>query len=227
MNAALAALGLVVGAAGGWFGATFAGRVLAERDYDDEEISPQPAWVPPVTATATAAACALAPVFVDGDWVLPSYLAFIVLTMMLIVTDVQARLIPDRINYPGTMIAAGLLFIGGIADDGGDAIFRAAIGAAIYFAVTLGLFVVGGGRSFGGGDVKLSVVLGLFTAYLGWDVLVSAIVLGFLIGGLAGVVLLVFRLRSMREHFAFGPPLTVGAYLAIAYGEELVRWYLR
>lgn len=219
-------VGLVVGAPAGWFGARHAARVLAERD-DDTPIDPQPAWVAPVTAAVTAVVLAMVPLVVDGEWVLPAYLWFAALTMTLVVTDIQARLIPDRINYPGTGVAAALLLVGGILDGGGGAIGRAAVGAAIYFGVTLALFVVGGGRSFGGGDVKLSVVLGLFTAYLGWDVLVAAIVLGFLVGGLAGLALLVSRLRSLRDHFAFGPPMVLGAYLAIAFGEELVRWYLR
>jgi leader peptidase (prepilin peptidase)/N-methyltransferase len=228
MNEALAAvLAALLGAPAGWYGARYAGRVLAEREDDEEEIPPQPAWVPPVTATVTAAVFAAVPLVVDGDWVLPAYLWFAGLTMVLVVTDVQARLIPDRINYPGTSVAAALLLIGAVLDGGGDGIFRAVIGAGAYFAVTLALFVVGGGRSFGGGDVKLSAVLGLFTAYIGWDVLVAAIVLGFLIGGLAGVVLLVSRLRNLRDHFAFGPPMVLGAYIAVAYGIELVDWYLR
>lgn len=228
MNEALVAvLGAVLGAPAGWYGARYAARVLAEREDDEEEIPPQPAWVPPVSAVVTAAAFAGVAASVGGDWVLPAYLWFAGLTMVLVVTDIQARLIPDRINYPGTAVAAALLLIGAILDGGGDGIVRAAIGAGSYFAVTLALFVVGGGRSFGGGDVKLSVVLGLFTAYIGWDVLVAAIVLGFLLGGLAGVALLVSRLRSLRDHFAFGPPMVLGAYLAIGYGIELVDWYLR
>jgi leader peptidase (prepilin peptidase)/N-methyltransferase len=228
MNEALAAvLAAVLGAPAGWYGARFAARVLAEREADEEEIPPQPGWVPAVTGVVTAAVFGAVPVFVDGDWVLPAYLWFAGLTMVLVVTDIQARLIPDRINYPGTTVAAALLLVGGILDGGGDGIFRAAIGAGVYFVVTLALFVAGGGRSFGGGDVKLSAVLGLFCAYVGWDVLVAAIVLGFLIGGLAGVALLVFRLRKMRDHFAFGPPMVLGAYIAIAYGIELVDWYLR
>lgn len=226
-GALVALLAAIIGAPVGWYGARFAARVLVEREDDEEDIPPQPAWVPAVTATVTAAVFAAVPLSVEGDWVLPAYLWFAGLTMVLVVTDIQARLIPDRINYPGTTVAAVLLLVGAILDGGGDGIVRAAIGAAVYFAVTLVLFVVGGGRSFGGGDVKLSVVLGLFTAYVGWDVLVAAIVLGFLIGGLAGVALLVFRLRNLRDHFAFGPPMVLGAYIAIAYGIELVDWYLR
>ena len=70
------------------------------------------------------------------------------------------------------------------------------------------------------------MVLGLFSAYLGWDVFVAAVVLGFLVGGVAGVLLVLSRSAGLKDHFAFGPPLTIGAYIAIAYGADLIRWYV-
>jgi leader peptidase (prepilin peptidase)/N-methyltransferase len=221
------ALGLVlavVGAVVGWYAARIADRVLLDRG--EEDITAQPSWVAPVASLFTAVLFALIVVFIEPELMIVPYLAFVALTVTLFVTDVQARLIPDRINYPGTAAVAVLLLVGAVADGNASSLTRAAIGAAIYFLVTLALFVLGGGRSFGGGDVKLSVVLGLFTAFLGWDVLVAAIVLGFLIGGVAGVVLLVSRMRGLRDHFAFGPPMILGAYVSIAAGEELVRWYV-
>lgn len=225
MNATVAGFVLaVIGAAVGWYAARIADRVLLDRDEDD--IVAQPSWVPPVTAVFTAALFVLVAVFIEPELMVFPYLAFVALTVTLFVTDVQARLIPDRINYPGSVAAAGVLLIGAVADGNASSLGRAALGAGIYFLVTLALFVVGGGRSFGGGDVKLSVVLGLFTAFLGWDVLVAAILLGFLIGGVAGVVLLISRARGLRDHFAFGPPMILGAYVSIAAGEELVRWYV-
>ena len=223
-DAALGLLLAVIGGAAGWTGAKVADRVLSDRGEDD--IVVQPSWVAPVVAGFTAALFGLVPVFVEDGFLTVAYLWFVALTMTLFVTDVQARLIPDRINYPGTGIAAGLLLVASVAAGASSSLSRAAVGAGIYFVLTLGLFVVGGGRSFGGGDVKLSVVLGLYTAFLGWDALAAAIVLGFLIGGVAGLVLLVSRMRGLRDHFAFGPPMILGAYIAIAAGEELVRWYV-
>lgn len=220
----LGAVLAVVGAVAGWFGAKIADRVLLDRGEDD--ISPQPSWVPPLTAVVTAALFAAVPFVMEEAWLIVPYLWFVALTMVLVVTDIQARLIPDRINYPGTGVAAGLLLVGAVGAGQSGSLTRAGVGAGIYFLVTLALFVVGGGRSFGGGDVKLSAVLGLYTAFLGWDVLVAAIVLGFLIGGVAGLLLLVTRARGLRDHFAFGPPMVLGAYVALAAGEEIVRWYV-
>ena len=221
--AVAAALSAVAGAALGWVGAQFAARVLDERD---EDLAPMPGWVAPATAVVVAGLAAVVPLVIEDGWLVPAYLWFAVLTMTLVVTDIHSQLIPNRINYPGTAVAAGLLLIGAVASADLGSFGRGLAGAAIYYVFTMVLLIIGRGSSFGGGDVKLSVVLGLFTAYLGWDHFGAAVVLGFLIGGVAAVVLLLSRSKGMRDHFAFGPPMVLGAYVGIVWGAEIVDWYL-
>ncbi len=218
---------LLAGLAGlalGWWGAVAAGRVLDERD---EGLPPMPAWVRPVNAAVTGALCFVVPWIVDDAWLVLPYVLFVALTMMLVVTDIHSQLIPNRVNYPGTTIAAATLLVAAVIIGDLDAVFRSIGGALIYYGITMVLLIVGRGSSFGGGDVKLSVVLGIFTAFLGWDVFAAAVVLGFLIGGVAGALLLLIRSKGLRDHFAFGPPMVFGAYIALVWGESLVDWYLR
>ena len=213
----------LVGLGLGWAGAGIATRVLGERD---EDLAPMPRWVRPVTTVVVGALSVAVPLVVDNGWVVPAYVWFVALTMTLVVTDVHSQLIPNRINYPGTGAAAALLVVGAVlSGDVGD-LGRGFAGVAIYYVLTMILLIAGRGRSFGGGDVKLSVVLGLFTAFLGWDQFATGVVMGFLIGGIAALLLLLVRSRGLRDHFAFGPPMVLGAYVGIVWGEAIVNWYL-
>jgi leader peptidase (prepilin peptidase)/N-methyltransferase len=220
-------LGLLVlsllGAVAGASAFTFADQVLQARG---EGIPPMPAWGRPLSAVATAALFLGAVGVVGWSGVLPAYLWFVDVTVTLVATDVHSQLIPDRITLPGTVVAAVLLLIGALFDGDADRLPAAAVGAAVYAVLLLALFMAAPGGGFGGGDVKLAPLLGLFTAYLGGSQLMAAIILGFLVGGLVAVVLVVFRLKALRGHFAFGPPLVIGAYAAIAWGQDIVDWYL-
>jgi len=70
------------------------------------------------------------------------------------------------------------------------------------------------------------ILLGVFAAYRSWGSLVVAVFGGFVLGGLAAIVLLVARRAGRRDLIPFGPALVVGAWVAIAAGEPIVSWYL-
>lgn len=73
----------------------------------------------------------------------------------------------------------------------------------------------------GGGDVKLGIVLGI---WLGFRHLAAALFLSFLSGAFVGLLLLL-RSRTMQLRIPFGPFLSLGAWLAALYGDELIHWY--
>jgi len=96
------------------------------------------------------------------------------------------------------------------------------------------MFLLAGGKGFGYGDVKLSVQLGLFTAYLSWGTLGWAVVITALLGGLVSVVVLIIgaiaRTRARRQQdgdesvsirdvmkaeLPYGPAMIVGAWTAV------------
>jgi leader peptidase (prepilin peptidase)/N-methyltransferase len=198
--------------------------VLAARDD-----GPHPTWrrLPAAAAVAGAVLFPVAGTVAGDGWLVPAYLGFAWLTITLTVTDVRAQLIPDRINYPGSAACAGLLVLGALASGQGGDLGRAVLGALAGGGFFLAVFVLGRGRSFGFGDVKLAPVLGLFTAFAGWEEFGVGVFAGILVGGIAGLVLLVARLRTAREHFAFGPALVAGAWIGLVWGAPVAAWYLR
>ena len=150
--------------------------------------------------------------------------AAFVLVLLLIaatVTDLERRLIPDRITLPG--IALGLLIrlypepravLDGVA--GG------LVGGGIFYAIAWLSPKVFGQEGMGGGDIKLAGMMG---AFLGWKVVLLAIYVGILMGGLVGVLLLLLRLKRFRQYMAFGPFLALGGVVAVLWGHPVLGWY--
>ncbi len=212
ISLAVAAIGLVVG--------VIAEGVATDRPF--ESIRDEPRRTP-LVAVVTAALFAVTPLVVDVDWTLPAYLWFVAVTVTLTLTDMDTKLIPNRILYPGTVIAVVLLIGGGLIENG--PILRAVGGGALYFVLLFVLALIARG-GFGFGDVKLAFLLGMFAAYQSWDTLIVAIFAAFLLGGLVSLLLVVFRIRSRKDAIPFGPYLVLGAYVAIAWAGTISTWYL-
>jgi leader peptidase (prepilin peptidase)/N-methyltransferase len=153
---------------------------------------------------------------VGFGWVLLPYLGFLLLSMALVVTDLEAFRIVDRLNLAGTAILALLLSITALVTGELDALLRGLGGGAVYFAGASLLFILVRGRGFGAGDVKLAVQLGLFTAYLGWSVLGWAVFATAMIGGAVAMVLVLSGSAGRKTELPYGPPMILGAWSAIA-----------
>jgi leader peptidase (prepilin peptidase)/N-methyltransferase len=94
------------------------------------------------------------------------------------------------------------------------------------FALYFGLcFAYPAGMGFG--DVKLSGVLGLYLGWLGWGVWAAGLFLGFLIGGLYGIALLLRGRGGRKTAVPFGPFMLLGVLLAVLVGQRLVDAYLQ
>jgi leader peptidase (prepilin peptidase)/N-methyltransferase len=63
----------------------------------------------PIVELSTAVLFALTPVVVGVTWVLPAYLWFVGVTVVLTITDIDHKLIPNRILFPGITVGAVLL----------------------------------------------------------------------------------------------------------------------
>ncbi len=83
------------------------------------------------------------------------------------------------------------------------------------------LFLFTGGRGIGGGDIKLMAATGLL---LGWQLNI----IGFLIGCILGSIihLTLMAIKKADRVLAFGPYLSMGVFIAMIWGEQLVSWYL-
>jgi leader peptidase (prepilin peptidase)/N-methyltransferase len=170
----------------------------------------------PILALVTASTAMAFALTVGTTWELLAYLAFLMLTAALVVTDLEAFRITDRLNLIGTVLVAALLIAAAAVEGNWSQLVRGLGGAAAYFAGTSLVFLLVRGRGFGAGDVKLSVQLGLFTAYLGWSVLGWAVFATAMIGGVVALVLVLGGAAGRKTELPYGPPMIIGAWAAIA-----------
>lgn len=158
------------------------------------------------------------------EWVLPAYLWFASVSLTLILTDLDHHRIPNRILYPGFVVGL-VLMAGGALLDGEPERLLPAVGGALGYFLILFIVALASRGGFGFGDVKLAGLLGLFAGYGGLGSALVAFFLGVFIGGLVAIVLLVLRRRDRKAEIAFGPPMILGAWIAVPYGGEiLAKW---
>lgn len=156
-----------------------------------------------------------------GLRLLPAYLVFAAVGIALALIDLDVRRLPDAIVLPSYPVLAGLLLVGG----DGDALLRALVGAAVlgafFFVVWL---LVPGGMGFG--DVKLAGLVGAMTAYLTWGTFLVGAFLGFLLGAVAGVLLMAAGRAGRKSALPFGPFMILGAWAAILGAGGIGDFYL-
>jgi leader peptidase (prepilin peptidase)/N-methyltransferase len=166
------------------------------------------------------------PLAVPSLWVLPAYLVFVWAMILLTVTDLDTKLIPNRILGPVTVVGLVLLVLGYVPDTSSGSLVQAAIGGVAYFSVMLVLaLIVRGGLGFG--DVKLAFLIGIFTGYLSLGHVLVTGIGSFLIGGFVALFLLITRRSSRKDAIPFGPFMTSAAILTIFFGQDVINWYLR
>lgn len=98
-----------------------------------------------------------------------------------------------------------------------------ALGALAVGFFILTLFLVTGGKGMGFGDVKLGFILGWL---VGWPAVTISLLAAFVIGALAGLILLASGRRGAKDAVPFGPFLLLGAALAMIWGETAIQWFL-
>ena len=95
------------------------------------------------------------------------------------------------------------------------------------FVVVLVIFTVLARVSRGGigsGDVRLAAVLAMFLAYLGAQYVVLGLALGFVLGGLVAVAMLLSGRANRSTPIAFGPYLCLGAVALVVGGQQITNF---
>jgi leader peptidase (prepilin peptidase)/N-methyltransferase len=72
-------------------------------------------------------------------------------------------------------------------------------------------------RGIGAGDVRLAAVVAMFLGYLGAQYVVQGLALGFILGGVVALLLLISRKATRNTRIAFGPYLAVGSVVTAIY----------
>lgn len=151
------------------------------------------------------------------SWMTP--LAFLVFMILLAVTviDFDTMTIPNGLILSLFVLALLQYFIHPQLD-----LVNRMIGMVSVSGIMLGMTLIIP-DSFGGGDIKLMAASGFL---LGWANNLLAAFIGILIAGVYAIYLLMTKKNSRKDHIAFGPYLSIGIYLALLYGNDIVRWYL-
>jgi leader peptidase (prepilin peptidase) / N-methyltransferase len=159
------------------------------------------------------------------DAALPAFLYLGGLGVALAVIDLDVKRLPNALTLPSYVVVPALLGLAAVADGDPGAWVRAmAAGAALYAFYFVLAFVYPAGMGFG--DVKLAGILGMYLGWLGWDVWLVGAFLGFLLGGLTGVALMVTHRAGRKSEIPFGPFMLAGVLLAVLVGEPLVQAYV-
>lgn len=94
-------------------------------------------------------------------------------------------------------------------------------GAVIGYSI-IGLIVVLTG-GMGKGDIDIALICGLF---LGVKGIAINLFIAFIVGGILGACLLLFKKKGRKEEMAFGPFLALGAIVTILYGNKIFEMYM-
>lgn len=137
----------------------------------------------------------------------------------LAVIDIRERRLPRTLTLPAYAVG-GVCLLAALAT-GGRALLPA-VAAAIAGAVAMRcIYVVAralspGGAGLGRGDVTLSAPLGGWLAWHGWEAWLVGAWAGFALSGLTAAALLLARRVDRETALPHGPPMLLGAVLAVA-----------
>jgi len=136
--------------------------------------------------------------------------------------DLNEMIVPDVISLPGIGVGLILSFfvpyikfinsVSGVVVGGGIILIIALVGSMIFKK-----------EAMGGGDVKLAAMIG---AFLGWRYIIISLFLGFFLGALTGIILMIAKIKSREDMVPFGPFIVLGTFITLLWGEQIISWYL-
>ncbi len=166
-----------------------------------------------------------------------AYVLFVISVLITVfVTDLKSGLIPDNIVFPSIGIAfifkLVLLFL--VSKEtlvtlsmAGHSFSQIAFDAASGFVAGAFFFLIvlfSKGKGMGGGDIKYALFLGFA---LGLANTAVALFLAFLTGAAVSLILIFGGKKRFGQTVAFGPFLSLGAVVALLWGQQMLDWYLR
>lgn len=163
--------------------------------------------------TGGLAALAAAHFFGMGPAGLAHFLIIAVLVTLSYI-DVRTRTLPNSLVILLALVSLYPVLAGGHLVNG---LWGALLMGGIFVVI---LLIFPG--SFGGGDVKLALVLGFL---LGTELSLVALETAVITGALTGVIWGLASGRGLRSFIPFGPFLALGALVALFYGWEIITLY--
>jgi leader peptidase (prepilin peptidase)/N-methyltransferase len=135
--------------------------------------------------------------------------------------DLKTRYILDLVMFPSWVIALALAFVtpwtpylSWPAPDWRTAVVAAVIAGLVFLVLYFGGQLVFGAEAFGFGDVKLAVFIGLVSGLTNLR-MVHALLYGVFLGGFVAIILLITRIRRLKEAVPYGPFLVLGTLIIL------------
>ncbi len=148
--------------------------------------------------------------------------------IVIFVIDLEHKHILDVVTFPAMAIAIIFSFFCGGYEEfwpeiGPGITLSALFGGVVGFVLILLPYMLTRGAGMGYGDVKLAALIGLVC---GFPLVTVALMVGIILGGLAAVFMLLFRLvESRKTAVPYGPFLVAGAAVALIWGDNIFQWW--
>jgi leader peptidase (prepilin peptidase)/N-methyltransferase len=144
--------------------------------------------------------------------------ALFLISVLIVISliDMEHYIIPDKIIV--FAMSAGIVFII-FTHEPPIVSALMGLGSALFFLLALAFASRGG---VGGGDIKLAAVIGMC---LGWPAGLFAVLLGCLLAGVVGLILVLTKVKSMKDVIPFGPYLAAATLIAFHSGNQIISWY--
>lgn len=179
----------------------------------------------PLVELATGALFAWTAWWVGYAWDLPAFLYLAAIAVSLSMIDFDTKRLPDSIVLPSYVVSGVLLALAALLDGRWDDLLRGVLAGLAVFAFYFLLAVIKpGGMGFG--DVKLGGILGLYLGWVSWGAVIVGTFAGFVLGAVVGVVVMAAGKGGRKTKVPFGPFMFIGTYLALAFAQPVVDWYV-
>ncbi len=152
-------------------------------------------------------------------------LIYIILSSALIIIafiDLNEQIVPDVISLPGIVIGFIISFFVPYISFINSAL-GVVVGGGVILIIGLAGSVIFKKEAMGGGDVKLAAMIG---AFLGWRYIIISLFLGFFLGALAGIILIMSKIKNREDAVPFGPFIVLGSFITLLWGEKIITWYI-
>lgn len=155
----------------------------------------------------------------SGGWLgLVSFGLFATILLSLFVFDLKWSMLPDEVTLPSLALVI-LLNLSLGAD--WLAVVVAALLGALWFAFQ---YFFSHGRWVGDGDIRLGALMGAMLA--GWQNLVVALFLAYVVGSVVAAFLLMTHKRNWQSQLPMGVFLAPATLVALFWGNQIWQWYV-
>ena len=152
-------------------------------------------------------------------------LLYICLFIVILVIDLEHRLVLNKIVFPAMVVALLLSTFFTIFSTQPEIVPEiqdAASGGGIGLILFLLVVIISRG-GMGWGDVKLAALIGLVT---GLPLVFVALLMGVILGGVVAVLLLALKIKRRKEAIPFAPFLSLATIATLLWGNDILNWYL-